>query len=101
MKTTLILTACILCAASTASFAADEFGARFTDQAPAGLSDSPLDETFNMDDFDPNSIEPAAGDEQDSDAPENDPSVESEIDQSPSTQDAPAETQDEADEISL
>ena len=64
MKTLFITTALFVAAFSIPALATDDFGARFTDQAPLGFSDvQPNDDTFNMDDFDPNAIEPAAGDE--------------------------------------
>ena len=57
---TLALSALILASiGSNVSFADDDFGAPFTDQAPAALADKPM----TIEDVPPHLIEPAAGDE--------------------------------------
>lgn len=64
MKNLLRTTALFVAALSAPALATDDFGARFTDQAPLGFSDvKSADDAFNIEDFDPNAIEPAAGDE--------------------------------------
>ena len=80
MKKLLLLSGVTLCLGAAPSFATDGFGAHFTDQAPAGFGDMPSnDDAFTTDAFDPASIEPAAG-EEDQVSPQSDqePQIESE-----------------------
>ena len=73
MKHLLLVTAATLAFSPLAMAMEDDFGALFTDNAPAGLRDtSPVGDVIGKDlfdpgdieNFDPNSIEPAAGDEE-------------------------------------
>jgi len=55
----------ILCMSALPAAAADDFGTRFMDQTPAGFSDiAPNNDEFNIEDFRPELIEPASGDEE-------------------------------------
>ena len=65
MKTTTLLSVIAFILLSGASYAANDFGKPFTNEAPAGFSDSSQnDDLFNSEGFNPELIEPAAGDEE-------------------------------------
>ncbi len=98
MKHLLLLTVATIGFSPIAVAMDDDFGALFTDNAPAGLRDtSPVGDVvgkdlFDPDDiknFDPNAIEPAAGDEDASEV--EDVEVQKEVDAVVEEKPAPAE----------
>lgn len=60
-----------LCCLAVLPVMADDFGTRFNDQAPQALEDQRTTESDDpvMGEFDPNAIEPAAGDDKVQTAP--------------------------------